>query len=316
MDAESASARSTFKAGLTSFNLSNVVIIEGCSSAEFLERTARTIARSDVDHISLTVRSKGGFSLDVEGRTAEVNTGDMCILDMTRRSKLQASDYRSLTLILPRAMLEPHVVDLDRLHGKILPKGSPSNAMLSAHMRLLHTQAPSFELPDIHAAAKGTVALVAAFAGPSTDGRDFIARTGPAMFLDTCRRLIDANLHDQRLGPGYLCQRLGVSRAKLYRMFEQLGGVTLYIQRRRLLRAFQLIVDPAYAHERVSAIAIRCGFNNVPAFNRAFRQAHGMSPTELRIASVSGRLDQTELLGDRAFRTMERWLHGADATAV
>ena len=79
------------------------------------------------------------------------------------------------------------------------------------------------------------------------------------------------------------------------------------------MRAYQLVVDPAYAQERISAIAIRCGFGNVPAFNRAFRQAHGMSPTELRAASLSGELYETGLIGDQAFKTMERWLHGAGA---
>lgn len=84
MDAESPTARSAFSAGLTSYNLANVVIIDGRSSAETLERNARTLARSNIDHISLTVRSQGGFGLDIEGRATEVHTGDICVLDMPR----------------------------------------------------------------------------------------------------------------------------------------------------------------------------------------------------------------------------------------
>ncbi|MBN9548307.1 MAG: helix-turn-helix domain-containing protein [Alphaproteobacteria bacterium] len=316
MDAESPADRSSFSAGLTSYNLANVVIIDGYSSAETLERTARTIARSNIDHISLTLHSQGGFGLDIEGRASEVNTGDLCILDMTRRSALRSSDYKSLTLVLPRALLEPHIADLDALHGRVLPRASALNAMLAAHMRQLHAQAPSLALPDIHAAAQGTAAMVAAFAGASSDGRDLIARVAAGASLRACRKVIDANLHDPWMGPEFLCKKLGVSRAKLYRMFEQLGGVTLYIQRRRLARAYRIIIDPAHAHERISAVADRCGFGNVSAFNRAFRQAHGMSPTELRIASISGEPDVTELAVDRAFRTMGRWLHGEDAAAA
>jgi AraC-like DNA-binding protein len=313
MDAESLAARPSFRAGVTAYNLADVVIIDGYSSAMRLQRTWQTIARSGVDHISLTVHSEGGCGLDIEGRAAEVRPGEVFFLDMTRRSALRSTDCKSLTLILPRTLLAPHVADLDRLHGKILPGTSSLNEMLAAHMRMLCAQAPTFDIPDMHAAARGTAALIAAFAGASVDGRELISQVAVSASLETCRRMINATLHDPALGPEFLCHRLGVSRAKLYRLFEPLGGVSQYIQQRRLMRAYRMIVDPTHARERISAIATRCGFTNISVFNRAFRQAHGMSPTELRIASTRAELDDAELSGDGAFRTMKRWLHGPDA---
>lgn len=316
MDAESVTSRTSFRAGVTGYNLADIVLIDGYSAAATLQRTARTIARSSVDHIGLTVYSEGGCGLDIEGRAAEIHPGDAFFIDMTRRSALRASDYKSLSIILPRTLLARHVADVDVLHGKILPRASPLNEMLAAHMRMLYAQAPSLDYPDMHAAARGTAALIAAFAGASTDGRELIAQVAASTSLETCRRMIDANLHDQGMGPELLCQKLGVSRSKLYRMFEPLGGVSQYIQQRRLMRAFQLVVDPTHARARISAIAMRCGFTNISAFNRAFRQTHGLSPTELRIASTSAGLDDAELSGDGAFRTMKRWLHGPDATVT
>lgn len=316
MDAESVPARTSFRAGVTGYNLADVVLIDGHSSAATLQRTARTIARSNVDHISLTVYSEGGCGLDIEGVAAEIRPGDVFFIDMTRRSALRASDYKSLSLILPRTLLAPHVADLDSLHGKILPSKSPLNEMLAAHIRMLYAQAPSLDYPDMHVVARGTAAMIAAFAGASVDGRELIAQVAAGTSLETCRRMIDANLHDRDMGPELLCQKLGVSRAKLYRLFEPLGGVSQHIQQRRLMRAYRMIVDPTHARERISAIATRCGFTNISVFNRAFRQAHGMSPTDLRIASTRAELDAAELSGDRAFRTMKRWLHGPNATAM
>lgn len=316
MDAESVPARSSFRSGLTAHNLADVVIIDGYSSAETLRRTAQTIARSSIDHISLTVYSEGGCGLDIEGRAAEVHPGEVFFLDMTRRSTLRTPDYKSLTLVLPRTLLARHVAHLDGLHGKILPRTSPLNEMLAAHMRMLRAQAPSLDIPDMYAAARGTAALIAAFTGASTDGRELISQVAASTSLETCRRMIDANLHDQDMGPEFLCKKLGVSRAKLYRMFEPLGGVSQYVQQRRLMRAYHIVVDPTHARERISTIATRCGFSNISAFNRAFRQTHGMSPTELRVAAARAELDDAELSGDGAFNTMKRWLHGPDATAA
>lgn len=316
MDAESLAARSSFRAGVTGYNLADVVIIDGYSSAMTLQRTGQTIARSGVDHIGLTVHSEGGCGLDIEGRAAEVRPGEVFFLDMTRLSALRSPDCKSLTLILPRTLLAPHVADLDGLHGKVLPATSPLNEMLAAHMRMLCVQAPALDIPDMHAAARGTAALIAAFAGASIEGRELIAQVTASTSLETCRRMIDANLHDPGMGPESLCKKLGVSRAKLYRKFEPLGGVSQYIQQRRLMRAYRIVVDPTHTRERISTIATRCGFTNISAFNRAFRQTYGISPTELRIASTRAELDAAELSGDRAFRTMKRWLHGPDATAM
>ncbi len=96
------------------------------------------------------------------------------------------------------------------------------------------------------------------------------------------RRLIEANVPEPDLGPEFLCQRLGMSRAKLYRLFKPIGGVGAYIQQRRLTRAYHALTDPAQAHLYVGMIATRCGFGSASVFSRAFRQAFGLSPTDLR----------------------------------
>jgi AraC-like DNA-binding protein len=251
------------------------------------------------------------LALNTEGRATEVRTGDICFIDLSRPISLRAPDYNSLTLILPRAMLEPHVADIDSLHGRVLQKSSPLNAMLGNHLRTLFAEAPELSLADGQLAASGTAALIAAFAGPSAQGHDTIARTESATPLQVMRRFIETNLHHSDLGPDFICQRFGVSRAKLYRVFEPMGGVSHYILQRRLSRAYQLITDPSHADLRVSAIATRCGFGNVSAFSRAFSQAYGMSPTELR--GARDELADFAFSGEGAYGTMSRWLLGLDA---
>ena len=38
----------------------------------------------------------------------------------------------------------------------------------------------------------------------------------------------------------------------------------------------------------ISAIAYSCGFGDLSGFNRAFKEAYGVSPRELRNASAAG----------------------------
>jgi AraC-like DNA-binding protein len=313
LDAADARARSSFGVQLTSYQFGDVAIVSGFSSAARFERTAPMIARSGIDHISMVVHAKGGCALDADGRDVEVQTGDVCLLDLSRPTALRAPDYGSLTLILPRAALQPYIADLDGLHGRILQKKTPLNAMLVNHMQTLFAEAPLLSSTDGRAAANGTAALIAAFAGPSANGRETIARTESATSLFALRRFIETNLHHRELGPDFICRRLGVSRAKLYRAFEPMGGVSSYIQQRRLTRAHQLIRNPVYADQRIGAIAAGCGFSNVSAFSRAFRQAYGISPTEVRDPPGRNELADVTLSGEAGFGTMSRWLLGLDA---
>jgi len=312
LDAPDAETRSAFGVQLTSYQFADVALVSGSSSAATFERRAPLIARSGLDNICLLVYAEGGCALDIEGRAAEVHAGDVCFLDLSRPSSLRAPNYESLTLILPRAALQPHIADLDDLHGRILQKSNPLNAMLVGHLRTLFAEAPALNAADGRMAANGTAALVAAFAGPSDIGRDTIARSESATSLLTFRRFVETNLHDPELGPEFICRKLGVSRAKLYRAFEPVSGVSDYIHQRRLTRARQLITDPAYAHQRIGVIAAQCGFGNSSVFSRAFRQAYGIPPSEWRVAFERAELGDASYYGEAGFGTMSRWLLGLD----
>lgn len=315
MDAPHARARASFWSQMTGYIFGDVAIASDRSSAAVFERTAQTIARSGIDTLSLLVYAEGGCGLHIEGRSVELHVGDICVLDMTRRHALRAPDHKSLSIVMPRALLAPHVADIDGLHGLILRRSTPLNALLFGHLRTLYAEAPALGLSEGRAAARATAALVAAFAGASADGRDAIAQTAAAASLQAARRTIEANLHDPNLGPEFVCRRLGMSRARLYRLFEPIGGVSHYIQQRRMTHVYQALTDPAYACERVAAIAARSGFSSVSVFSRAFRRAYGVSPTELRGAFGRAETADVALSGDSGFCTMSRWLLGLDAAA-
>lgn len=70
------------------------------------------------------------------------------------------------------------------------------------------------------------------------------------------------------------------------RMFPFLSGVTFseYIRRRRLSLA---VTDLKETEQRIIDIALKYGYNSDDAFSRAFKQIHGISPSEARKESVS-----------------------------
>jgi AraC-like DNA-binding protein len=80
---------------------------------------------------------------------------------------------------------------------------------------------------------------------------------------------------------------VAVSRSKLYRLFEPVGGVTHYIQRQRLLQSHAFLSNPSNSLT-INMVGDRFGFVDPSGFSRAFRKEFGYSPSEARAAALSG----------------------------
>ena len=104
--------------------------------------------------------------------------------------------------------------------------------------------------------------------------------------FERATQIIDAELMSSRLQPSQLCSRLGVSRSHLYRLFEPHGGVARYIQKRRLLRIFEVLSDPNF-RETIAALAAGHGFEDPSSFGRAFRRKFGRSARDVRASALA-----------------------------
>jgi len=93
---------------------------------------------------------------------------------------------------------------------------------------------------------------------------------------------IDHHLSDPALGPDLLMQRFRVSRAHLYRIFSDLGGVTHTIKTRRLDAAYARIVDARNSTRPVNQAAADVGFRDLRRFRKAFMLRFGVTPEDAR----------------------------------
>lgn len=103
--------------------------------------------------------------------------------------------------------------------------------------------------------------------------RDAIARQ--------IHRFIDSNLEDPSLSVTSILGKFGVSRASLYRMFDDHGGVRQFISDRRLNRAVIELAERPLVRGRVSAVAEKWGFSSDANFNRSVRRQFGVAPGSL-----------------------------------
>ncbi len=94
------------------------------------------------------------------------------------------------------------------------------------------------------------------------------------------RLYIEHHLHDADLGVDRLCRRFAMSRRTIYRMFAAEGGVTRYLTGRRLIRAFGELRASSPSRGLINAVAISCGFDDLPRFCRLFRERFAITPSD------------------------------------
>lgn len=89
---------------------------------------------------------------------------------------------------------------------------------------------------------------------------------------------------------GQLAEQVAAPEHRLRRLInDHLGfrNFAAFVNARRIEAAKRRLVDPAHARETVAAIAFELGFGSLGPFNRAFKEATGLTPTEFRRAQGS-----------------------------
>ncbi|MEM6652797.1 MAG: helix-turn-helix domain-containing protein [Pseudomonadota bacterium] len=133
---------------------------------------------------------------------------------------------------------------------------------------------------DQYLSAKAVDRLIACLkiaTGTHPQREDVRAQARIALFRQICRH-IDAQLDKSDVTLRSLLRDFGVSRAGLYRMFDQYGGVRNYITMRRAVRALLSISRRTGERGAVSAAVERWGFSTAPNFNRTVKRLYGTTP--------------------------------------
>lgn len=103
----------------------------------------------------------------------------------------------------------------------------------------------------------------------------------PAVTLAMAQDLIGQFLTSADLDAKFLCRELGVSRSALFRLFENYGGVAIYIRHQRLKEVRSAITEQGDL-VNFKELARYWHFSDQSHFSRAFRQAYGLTPTAYR----------------------------------
>jgi AraC-like DNA-binding protein len=271
--------RAGFAAEQVTWDLRSIAFAQIKSPDVAFARTAQAIRADPLDHWTLTYSKAGAGRVFAGGRVLQVDAGTLTLSSLNCEMEGELSRSHALLLIIPRDFCRDIAATLDAADNSRLDNGL--GRLLADYLLDLERRLPMLSSEDISGLLATTRAMVMACIEPDADRLAEAQKPIDATVLERARQAIQQNLLSPALGADELCRTLGVSRSRLYRLFEPLGGVVHYIRYRRLLDAHVALCD-ASDNRRVADIAAERGFYDAAEFSRAFKREFGYRPRDAR----------------------------------
>lgn len=252
------------------------------------DRSSQTIARDGMDHYMIQLYDQGGMQFDCGTGMVDFPENGLVVFDLARKLKCETNNFSNMSLIVPREMMEGMIRSPDDQHSRVLTGVEPMVALLRDHMLSLKRLSSQMTARQAVEVAPATVGLAMACLNASISENPNEQKGVSLALLTVAKRLIEDKLSSSDLTPEFIALQLGVSRSKLYRLFDLYGGVAKYIGERRLRRALLDLANPNLDHRPIYDIALACGYSSDTVFSRAFRQRFGLTPRDVRQTGRSG----------------------------
>lgn len=285
------------------WRISGMVLSTTQVSTSRFVRDGQRARRDGFDHWVLRVLREGRSHVQHPGFSGWVGPRQPLLFSM---HETWATDWHAaawVTLCIPRDLNPDLSSFLGSLRTGPLPgacAGLLADVLLSLPERVAN--ATEEELPALAEATRATVTACLLAGRPQpAEGIAAVAD----LEKERVRKAIHHQIGSSRLTPARLAAAAGLSRSALYRLFSDEGGVARYVRDVRLSMAHAALRDPTQRARTISQVAEAHGFPDPSAFSRAFRQAYGATPGDVRAAGWQGPAPARPWPGAPASRTTE-----------
>lgn len=242
-------------------------------------RTVRQIRHADAAYFQMGVLTAGTASLHQDERTARLAPGDLVVWENTRPFVWEFPDEWSIAVLsVPADAVNLSSRERTALSARRLPAAGLTGVVgrfVGDVARTAHEIQADQSEEVLALASDLAITLLRASRGAT-------ART-PREAVATAKRYIRSRWRDPGLSPREIAAAADISPRYLHRLFqEEPQTVGQYLQSTRLAAARAALLNHRHDHRTVVDIAHSCGFGDISGFNRAFRTAYGMTPTQMR----------------------------------
>lgn len=284
-DTEMAYNRSLFIGEVLKLSRGGLSLASLRTNAGLIRRDRPNADHDNDQHCFLVSQRSGYCQITQNGQVIQLAPGDMLLMDST--GSIEISPFGLIehaSLSLSRNEVCKLVGSQSKTFGKI-----SSSKACGRMLHVLMDQLCRDDLNGQDSMGEGE-ALQSAFV--SLLGSAFEMNEAPDdgrvcwqgnNLRSYVQKVIDESLTQPGLSPVGLASRLNISVRHLYRLFEeQDDSVCRYIQRARLKRSADDLINPFLKSESITSIAYKWGFTDSAHFSRSFKKQFDLSPKDYR----------------------------------
>jgi AraC-like DNA-binding protein len=269
---------------IRSGSIGRMMVAEVTASGQHIEHTESHTRQASEAYLQVALVADGVGRVSQDGRQAELHPGDCAVYETIRPFEWHFEDAWDVWVFtfpvgsVALSESERRNMTARRLDGQagltgvvsrfLLDLGRNSEALSGAHSERVISQASD---------------LVVTLLSGAFDDDDVTRGSVQRTLMLQIKDYIDQRLADPRLRPDEIAAAVNISTRYLHKLFQdERRSVSQYVKEHRLDRARRDLLDPRLAQRAISAIAFGWGFGDLSGFNRAFKDAYGISPSEMR----------------------------------
>ncbi|GAA3228736.1 helix-turn-helix domain-containing protein [Actinocorallia longicatena] len=262
-------------------------------------RTPKLVRSDDPEQYMLGLFLDGDGTIDLARESAPIRPGAFFLIDSSQPFRSRNGRSTVLSVHLPRSAVAPHVRSARGPGVRVFPAAGGVPGVLGRYLTELVRESAEYSAADRTHLAAATTSLVSAALAQWLGERE-PERSRDQVLLLRIHDFIEEHLGDPGLSPRTVAERHQLSVRQLHRVFGSSGqSVAAHIRSRRLERCRFDLADPSLGARSIQAIAARWGFGSPSHFSTVFRDAYGVSPSDVREAAAFDPGTETQGPGTR-----------------
>jgi AraC-like DNA-binding protein len=278
-----------FKMKRKAVRFGNMMLLSQMRDEFEAARGAENIRRDQNDTFIIDCRLSGACLMESDDEDYEIAPGTLLIRGMDRPVRTRTEAGRLVQLVAPREVMRAMIGNVDPLG--FYKSSAGMSRLLTDYMISMSRRIDDIAADQAPKLAEVAQLLLLAALAPSRDHWAQAAAPINDLLRARAMRHIERHLMAPDLTPDAIALTLGVSRRKLYQVFEADGGVARQILRLRLERARAALADPRRS-VRVREAAFSHGFESEAHFCRSFKKLFGLTPTEAVLLDRAAGVDE------------------------
>jgi AraC-like DNA-binding protein len=266
----------------------NASLVDVRTSGSHVERSpARARAARSDNFLVYLVRGGSNAFRNEHGEEFMTAAGTVVIgaQDHQYQASAQGSgDWNFSALSVPASLFPLSGANIRGRGFRPITTGSPLGNLLGGYVQQLCEEFRELDGISADASLRSLDHLVAAALSPGVSS-ELVAHTLAERRFARGLRFLDKAASQASLTPDDVARHLAVSARQLHRDFEMQGtSVSGEIRKVRLRNARDLLL--ADSRMPVTRVALACGFDSLSTFHRCFREAYGVTASELRASTA------------------------------